>query len=88
MVMKAIIIAGMPMPSPTPIAIISDRFNPCFDSSSLSSAVPVVGCVPLSDVDVVLVADEVVVARHAQVVPETQYAPLAQQPDPQQASRE
>ena len=90
-----IIIVGMPTPSPTPIAILSDRLRPPPGVSPFSSFAADVACVSISvalvlDVSRVLVSvtlvlvlgREVVVATdrgNAQVSAEVQYDPSGQQ---------
>jgi hypothetical protein len=99
-VRKAIIITGMPIPSPTPIAILSDRFSPSSGSSSPSSDAavvcpillvsdPPVGCRVLVPVALLLTLGcEAVGFWNVQVKSEVQYAPVAQQFAPQQVATE
>jgi hypothetical protein len=69
---------GIPMPKPTPIAIISDRFNPpCVSSSSLSAddvldpdVLVAVSLVPVRVLE--FVRDVLVVLRNAQANQEVQ----------------
>lgn len=100
MVMKAIINDGMPIPNPTPIAILSDCFIPPAGLSSLLSGAAVVWCViVISDAVVVcrvlvsvalllVLSCNAVVIRNSQVNAEVQYAPTAQHAILQQALTE
>jgi hypothetical protein len=89
---KPITIVGMPTPSPTPIAILSDRLRPPPGVSPFSSFAADVGCVSKSvalvldvgvePVSVLVLGREVVVAvdrEYAQVSAEVQYVPSGQQ---------
>lgn len=72
MAMVLIASEGMPIPSPTPSAIMSDRLNPRLGSSPLLSDGVDVCRVPVPVALVLVLGREVVVVRNTQVNDELQ----------------